>query len=76
MAETQLDKQRITADIAEGIGIEPSEVDPTTPLADQGLDSLRAVMVVENWRADGHEVDFNELMTLSTLDEWVKALQK
>ncbi|MCZ9309409.1 phosphopantetheine-binding protein [Corynebacterium uberis] len=74
MAETTLTRERITADIAEALGITPDEVNPTTPLADQGLDSLRTVMLVENWRADGAEVDFNQIMMAPTLDEWVALL--
>ncbi|MBI8999480.1 phosphopantetheine-binding protein [Corynebacterium sp. CCM 9185] len=65
---------RIIEDTADILGITPDTLDPHAPLVEQGLDSLRAVTLVETWRADGATVDFHEIMSLQTLDEWITAL--
>ena len=74
--QPELTGDRITRDIAEILDLDPSAVDPDTPLTEQGLDSLRAVTLVENWRADGVNVDFQELMALPTLNGWITALTR
>lgn len=69
-----LNKEEMLADVASEIGIDLAELRMDVPLEDQGLDSLRLVTLVEQWRARGHEVDFFRVLGLSTLAEWEKEL--
>lgn len=69
-----LSEQRIIDDVAAILEVDASTISRDTTLSDAGLDSLRMVMLVENWRAEGNEVDFQELISLPTLGQWVDAL--
>lgn len=69
-----LSEQRIIDDVAQILEVDASTVSRENTLADAGLDSLRMVMLVENWRAEGNEVDFQELISLPTLGQWIDAL--
>ncbi|PRQ12382.1 isochorismatase [Corynebacterium sp. 13CS0277] len=46
------------------------DIDPTIPLTDQGLDSVRLITLVETWREQGTEVDFFTIASLPTLNDW------
>lgn len=69
-----LTQERITADVAQALEVAPESLGRDTVLADAGLDSLRLVMLVENWRSEGHEIDFHALISLPTLGQWFDAL--
>ena len=69
-----LTEQRIIDDVAQILEVDASTISRETALADAGLDSLRMVMLVENWRAEGNEIDFQELISLPTLGQWIDAL--
>lgn len=69
-----LSEQRIIDDIAQILEVDADTISRETALADAGLDSLRMVMLVENWRSEGNEVDFQELISLPTLGQWIDAL--
>lgn len=69
-----LSEQRIIDDVAQILEVDADTISRETALADAGLDSLRIVMLVENWRAEGNEVDFQELISLPTLGQWIDAL--
>ncbi|HJE90555.1 MAG TPA: phosphopantetheine-binding protein [Dietzia timorensis] len=69
-----LSEQRIIDDVAAILEVDASTISRDTTLSDAGLDSLRMVMLVENWRAEGNEVDFQELISLPTLGQWIDAL--
>lgn len=69
-----LTPERVTADVAAILEVDPSELSADTALTDAGLDSLRMVMLVEKWRSEGHEVDFHELISLPTLGQWADSL--
>lgn len=69
-----LSEQRIIDDVAQILEVDASAISRETTLSDAGLDSLRMVMLVENWRAEGNEVDFQELISLPTLGQWIDAL--
>lgn len=69
-----LSEQRIIDDVAQILEVDADTISRETALADAGLDSLRMVMLVENWRAEGNEVDFQELISLPTLGQWIDAL--
>ena len=69
-----LSEQRIIDDVAQILEVDAATISRETALADAGLDSLRMVMLVENWRSEGNEVDFQELISLPTLGQWIDAL--
>ncbi|ANI92287.1 phosphopantetheine-binding protein [Dietzia timorensis] len=69
-----LSEQRIIDDVAQILEVDADTISRETALADAGLDSLRMVMLVENWRSEGNEVDFQELISLPTLGQWIDAL--
>lgn len=69
-----LTEQRVFDDVAQILEVDTAALSRETTLSDAGLDSLRMVMLVENWRADGNEVDFQELISLPTLGQWIDAL--
>lgn len=69
-----LSEQRIIDDVAQILEVDAATISRETTLADAGLDSLRMVMLVENWRSEGNDVDFQELISLPTLGQWIDAL--
>ena len=66
---------KIITDVAESLGVAPDTLTPDTHLADAGLDSLRLIMLVEKWRAEGVTVDFQDILTRATLAEWFELFQ-
>ena len=66
---------KIITDVAESLGVAPDTLTPDTNLADAGLDSLRLIMLVEKWRAEGVTVDFQDILTRTTLAEWCELFQ-
>ena len=66
---------KIITDGAESLGVAPDTLTPDTNLADAGLDSLRLIMLVEKWRAEGVTVDFQDILTRATLAEWFELFQ-
>ena len=66
---------KIITDVAESLGVAPDALTPDTNLADAGLDSLRLIMLVEKWRAEGVTVDFQDILTRATLAEWFELFQ-
>lgn len=66
---------KIITDVAESLGVAPDTLTPDTNLTDAGLDSLRLIMLVEKWRAEGVTVDFQDILTRTTLAEWFELFQ-
>ena len=66
---------KIITDVAESLGVAPDTLTTDTNLADAGLDSLRLIMLVEKWRAEGVTVDFQDILTRATLAEWFELFQ-
>ncbi|MCM2392753.1 phosphopantetheine-binding protein [Streptomyces albipurpureus] len=66
--------ERLKRDVAEMLYVEPDDVLATESLLDQGLDSIRLMTLVENWRADGARISFVELAERPTLNEWAELL--
>ena len=66
---------KIITDVAESLGVAPDTLTPDPNLADAGLDSLRLIMLVEKWRAEGVTVDFQDILTRATLAEWFELFQ-
>ncbi|UYP19564.1 phosphopantetheine-binding protein [Rhodococcus sp. Z13] len=70
-----LTRETILADIARILAVEPDELDPAASLVDQGLDSVRLMALVEQWRSAGVDVDFVDLASSADLEQWVALLQ-
>ncbi|MFE0591931.1 phosphopantetheine-binding protein [Micromonospora echinospora] len=64
----------LRADVAEMLFLEPEELSDADDLLEQGLDSIRAVQLVERWRERGAEVSFIELVEQPTLAQWWKLI--
>ncbi|CCW10071.1 phosphopantetheine-binding protein [Rhodococcus aetherivorans] len=69
-----LDRETIRTDIARLLEIEADELDPALSLVDQGLDSVRLMALVEQWRGAGADVDFVSLATEPRLEAWYDLL--
>ncbi|QIX49047.1 phosphopantetheine-binding protein [Rhodococcus sp. DMU1] len=69
-----LDRETIRTDIARLLEIEADELDPALSLVDQGLDSVRLMALVEQWRGAGADVDFVSLATEPQLEAWYDLL--
>ncbi|MEU4567081.1 phosphopantetheine-binding protein [Micromonospora sp. NPDC023956] len=67
---TSLTLSDLRADVAEMLFLEPEELSDADDLLEQGLDSIRAVQLVERWRERGAEVSFIELVERPTLAHW------
>ncbi|UXI03302.1 isochorismatase family protein [Photobacterium sp. TY1-4] len=57
-------------DVAEALALELDEVDVDENLMFLGLDSIRAMMLLEQWNQQGAKVTFAQLMEKVTLREW------
>ncbi|APT93351.1 hypothetical protein CPHO_11135 [Corynebacterium phocae] len=71
-----LSEAKIRADLAAAVdnNIGASDLRDEQLLSDLGLDSMKLIMLTEKWRAEGHEVDFNELIAAPTVGDWVSLL--
>lgn len=62
--------ERMRADIATAIHMDPSEVRDDDHLADLGLDSLRLMRLVLAWEEAGLKADFSLFAEYETLGDW------
>ncbi|MCC9024347.1 isochorismatase [Bacillus nakamurai] len=69
-----LTKGRVLEQIAALLQESPSDIDEHEDLLDRGLDSVRIMSLVEQWRRAGAEVTFVELAENPTLEEWWRLL--
>ncbi|MFD3810193.1 phosphopantetheine-binding protein [Rhodococcus sp. NPDC058639] len=69
-----LDRATILADTARILEVEPDELDPTVNLVDQGLDSVRLMALIEQWRGAGADIDFVSLASEPDLEQWCALL--
>ncbi|RSN61354.1 acyl carrier protein [Amycolatopsis sp. WAC 04182] len=66
---------KIHADVAELLGCDPAELKPETDLTDLGLDSMRIMGLVEQWRTEGADnLEFADLAEQPTLGHWTQVL--
>ena len=63
-------RERMRAEIARALRMEPEEVGGDDDLSDLGLDSMRAMNMVMRWTEGGLQLDFGELAETLTLDAW------
>lgn len=69
-----VDRDRIVRDVAEVLSMRAEQLGNDADLGDQGLDSVRLMTLVEQWRADGADADFAELAEEPTINAWVSVL--
>lgn len=68
------DRTRITAEIADQLGIAAHEIEPADDLLMHGLHSLAIIRLAERWRAEGAEVGFGALAADPTVAAWESLL--
>jgi aryl carrier-like protein len=70
-----LTTDRIYAEVAALLACDPAELTPETNLIDFGLDSMRIMSLVEQWRTAGAaNLEFADLAEQPTLGHWTKLL--
>lgn len=69
-----LTRGRIRSDIAEVLEISADELDDSANLLDEGLDSVRAMTLLERWRECGAQVDLVDLVSDPTVESWADIL--
>ncbi len=62
--------ERMRADIAELVDLDPAEIGDEDHLPDLGLDSLRLMRLVLTWEQVGLKADFGLFAEYATLGEW------
>lgn len=68
------DLASIRRDVAELLYVTPEELDDGEDLFAAGLDSVRILVLVEQWRDAGLRVSFTELAERATLAGWLGLL--
>ena len=68
--------EKMRADIARLIDLEPEEIGTDDHLPDLGLDSHRLMQLVTAWEAAGLKVDFAVFAESATLGEWWEAISR
>jgi aryl carrier-like protein len=70
----KLTEKTVRADVAELLHLLPDEAADDDNLFEFGLDSIRLLTLVEQWRSRGAEVSFVELAEQPTLAHWLTLL--
>ncbi|WP_432533791.1 phosphopantetheine-binding protein [Kineococcus arenarius] len=67
--------ERVRADVARLLGCDPADLDADEDLLDRGLDSIRLMSLVENWRRAGASgLEFPDLAEQPVLRRWEELL--
>lgn len=61
--------------MAETLGVSYEEIDVNENLIFMGLDSMRAMTLVEKWNKQGANVSFAQLIEAVSLQEWWQAIE-
>jgi aryl carrier-like protein len=69
-------RERMRADLARALRMDPEEIGGEDNLDDLGLDSMRAMNLVMRWTEAGLQLDFGELAERLTLDAWWAVAQR
>lgn len=69
-ASSSLTLESMTRDLAKILMVPAYDIHASDNLLDLGLDSIRLMTLVEQWRAQGATVDFVELAEAATLGDW------
>ncbi|WP_283842724.1 phosphopantetheine-binding protein [Burkholderia pyrrocinia] len=66
----------IAAQVARSLRMPAADLREHDNLVDCGLDSIRMMTLVEQWRAQGYDVTFVQLAEQPTLGAWTRVLQR
>lgn len=72
--EQKLSAKSIKNKVADLLDVSPQLLSDKENLVDSGLDSIRMMMLVEDWRSQGIDINFMELAEAPTLEEWYSRL--
>lgn len=65
----------LQSDVAETLGVSSEEIDVNENLMFMGLDSMRAMTLVEKWNQQGANVSFSQLIEAVSLQEWWQTIE-
>lgn len=65
---------QVKSDVAQILQMNASEISDDENIVDLGLDSIRAMELVERWRVQGAAVQFVDLVERQTLRQWWQLL--
>lgn len=65
----------LQSDVAETLGVSAEDIDVNENLMFMGLDSMRAMTLVEKWNKQGANVSFSQLIEAVSLQEWWQTIQ-
>ena len=68
--------EKMRADIAELIDLEPEDIGDDDSLPDLGLDSLRLMRLILSWEEAGLQADFSVFAEYATLGEWWQQVEQ
>lgn len=74
--ESKLTRDSMKADIARILMIAVDEIDADENLSYMGLDSIRLMALVEQWRSKGAQIQFVDLAEKTTLNQWWNLVQQ
>ncbi|MEU8324546.1 phosphopantetheine-binding protein [Nonomuraea sp. NPDC048881] len=67
-------EERLRAQIAVLLYVEPAELGPHDDLLDAGLDSIRVMTLIEAWKREGRDIGFPDLVDRPTIAAWAELL--
>ncbi|MDH5894048.1 isochorismatase family protein [Vibrio splendidus] len=73
--ESILSLNVLQSDVAETLGVSYEEIDVNENLIFMGLDSMRAMTLVEKWNKQGANVSFAQLIEAVSLQEWWQVIE-
>lgn len=65
----------LQSDVAETLGVSSEDIDVNENLMFLGLDSMRAMTLVEKWNKQGANVSFSQIIEAVSLQEWWKTIE-
>jgi len=68
--------ERLRARIADLLYVEPDELGLHDDLMDAGLDSIRVMTLIEDWRREGRDIGFADLLDRPTIAAWSELLRE
>lgn len=66
--------ERLRAQLADLLYVEPGELGLHDDLLDAGLDSIRVMTLIEGWKREGREIAFADLLDRPTIAAWSELL--
>ncbi|MGW2221412.1 phosphopantetheine-binding protein [Nonomuraea sp. NPDC001684] len=67
-------EERLRAQIAGLLYVEPAELGPHDDLLEAGLDSIRVMTLIEAWKREGRDIGFPDLVDRPTIAAWAELL--